>query len=150
MILRRILAALVAFAAWAGPAAAKDDLTIGISAFTSTFHPSIDPLLVKTYILSMTRRPFTAYDKDWKVICMLCVELPTLENGKAKLETTADGKPGIAMTYAIQPGATWGDGTPVTTDDVLFTWDVGRNTKSGVTNIELFRRIVKIDVIDKK
>ena len=35
------------------------ELTIGISAFTSTFHPSIDPLLVKTYILSMTRRPFT-------------------------------------------------------------------------------------------
>ena len=56
----------------------------------------------------------------------------------------------MAVTYTIQPNATWGDGTPVTTDDVMFTYEVGKNEKSGVSNSELYRRIVKIDVVDKK
>ena len=81
---------------------------------------------------------------------MLCTELPSLENGLAVLEKTADGKDGIAITYMIQPGATWGDGTPVTSADAVFTWEVGRHPKSGVSNFEAFRRILGIDVIDDK
>jgi len=54
------------------------------------------------------------------------------------------------VTYTIQPNATWGDGTPVTTDDVMFTYEVGKNEKSGFSNSELYRRIVSIDVLDKK
>jgi peptide/nickel transport system substrate-binding protein len=136
----------------AAPAlAAKDELVIGLgSTLPSTFNPIINPEGVKTYILAMARRPLTTYDKDWKLICMLCTELPTLENGKAKLEDQPDGKHGIAMTYTIQPGATWGDGVPITTDDALFSWEVGRNPKVGVPDQEFYRRIVKIDAVDKK
>ena len=76
---------------------------------------------------------------------MLCTELPTLENGKAVLETRPDGKHGVALTYTIQPRATWGDGMPVTTDDVLFTCEVGRHPASGISNAELYRRIMAID-----
>ena len=56
---------------------------------------------------------------------MLCTELPTIENGKAVIEKQDDGSEGIALTYTIRPDATWGDGTPVTTADVLFTYEVG-------------------------
>ncbi len=75
----------------------------------------------------MAQRPFTAYDAGWQLICMLCTELPTIENGLAVIEKQADGSDGIALTYTIQPNATWGDGTPVTTDDVLFTYEVGKH-----------------------
>jgi len=132
------------------PAAAKDELVIGISSLPSTFNPNTNPEAVKSYVIAMARRPFTVYDKDWKLVCLLCTELPTLENGKAKLETQPDGSQGIAVTYTIQPGATWGDGTPVSTDDVVFTWELGRNPKVGFTDQELYRRISKVDVIDKK
>ncbi|MBI3453091.1 MAG: peptide ABC transporter substrate-binding protein, partial [Rhodospirillales bacterium] len=131
---RRLIAAgivlLLAFgAAFASrPAAtARDELTIGITQFPATFHPNIDSMLAKSYILAMTRRPLTVYDKDWKLVCLLCTELPTIENGLAKTIDLPEGKQGIAVTYTIQPGATWGDGVPVTTDDVLFTWEVGRH-----------------------
>lgn len=149
----RRLVALLLFAlasAIATPAAARDTLTIGITQFPSTFHPSIDAMLAKAYVLGMARRPFTVYDKDWKLVCMLCTELPTIENGKAKLERTPDGKEGIAVTFEIRPGAVWGDGTPITTDDVLFTWEVGRHPKSGVSNAELYRRILDIEAVDEK
>ena len=134
------------------PAQAKndDELKIGITQFPSTFHPNIDSMLAKTYVLSMTRRPFTVYDPDWKLVCMLCTGLPTLENGKAVRERTDKGEKGIAVTYSIQPNATWGDGQPVTVKDVQFTWEVGRHPLSGVSNAELYRRIWKVTAIDEK
>jgi peptide/nickel transport system substrate-binding protein len=162
----RVLALLAAMTA---PAVARDQLVIGMTQFPSTLHPNIDSMLSRSYVLGLTQRPITTYDQNWQLVCLLCTQLPTIENGLAKIEDlppelarermekqickTADpalaGK-GIAATYTLQPNATWGDGTPVTTDDVLFTYEVGKNEKSGVTNSELYRRILKIDVVDKK
>jgi peptide/nickel transport system substrate-binding protein len=134
----------------AHPAAAKDDLTIGLTQFPSTFNPLIDAMLAKSYILGMTRRAVTTYDKDWKLVCLLCTELPTIENGLAVPEDLPDGKKGIAITIKLHPKASWGDGTPVTADDVIFTWEVGKHPKSGVGSTEGFKRILKIDVKDPK
>lgn len=140
----------VGMAGTSRPAAAKDDLTIGFTQYPATLHPSIESMLAKTYVLNMTRRPFTAYDKNWQLICMLCVTLPSIENGLAVPEDLPDGKKGIAVTYTIQPKATWGDGVPVTTKDVLFTYELGKHPQSGVTSGEMYRRILKIDVKDDK
>lgn len=146
----RIAALALAFLA-AGPAlAAKDELVIGLTQYPATLHPNIESMLAKTLVISTTRRPFTAYDPKWQLGCMLCTTLPTLENGLAKIEDLADGKKGIAVTYTIQPGATWGDGTPVTTKDVVFTWEVGRHPQSGVAAAEFYRRAYKLDVKDAK
>jgi len=130
--------------------AAKDELVIGITQFPSTFHPNIDSMLAKTYILSFARRPITTYDQKWQVACMLCVTLPTIDNGLAVPETAPGGKKGIAVTYTLRGDATWGDGTPVNTQDVLFTWEVGRHPMTGVGNMELYRSLYKIDVKDAK
>src|SRR5690348_3917707 len=112
-----------------GKAAERDQLVIGITQYPSTLHPNIDSMAAKTYVIRMAERPFTTYDADWKLVCMLCVELPTFENGLAKRERLADGREGVAVTYTIRPDARWGDGVPITTKDVLFTWEVGRNPK---------------------
>lgn len=150
--LKAILIALVVYTSAGSPStiAAKDKLVIGITQFPSTFHPNIDSMAAKSYILAMTARPFTVFDANWELICMLCTELPTLENGLAKKERTPGGKQGIAVTYSIQPKARWGDGVAVSTKDVLFTWKVGRHPKSSVGNMELYRSIYKIDVKDEK
>ena len=151
--IKAFFAAIIAVVVLLGPTQAQkntDQLVIGITQFPSTFHPNIDSMLAKTYILSLTRRPFTSYDKDWKLVCMLCVTLPTIENGLAVPEKTARGKQGIAVTYTIRADATWGDGKPVSTKDVMFTWKVGRHPKSGVGDMEFYRSLYKIDVKDAK
>ncbi len=130
--------------------AAKDTLVIGISQFPQNFNPNIESMLAKSYVLAMARRQITIYDANWKLICLLCTELPTYENGRAKNEQTADGKDGIAVTYSLLPQAVWGDGTPITVKDVLFTWQAGKHPKSGFGNSELFERITSIDTIDEK
>ena len=151
-LFKAILIALIVYTSAGSPStmAAKDKLVIGITQFPSTFHPNIDSMAAKSYILAMTARPFTVFDANWELICMLCTELPTLENGLAKKETTPGGKQGIAVTYSIQPKAQWGDGVAVSTKDVLFTWKVGRHPKSSIGNMELYRSIYKVDVKDEK
>jgi peptide/nickel transport system substrate-binding protein len=130
--------------------AATDELVIGITQFPSNLHPNIDHMAAKSYVLNMAQRPFTTYDSKWRLICMLCTKLPTIENGLAKIEKQDDGSDGIALTFSIHPEATWGDGTPMTTADVMFTYEVGAHPQSGVSNAELYRRITGIDVVDDK
>ncbi len=133
-----------------GTARAKDELVIGVSQFPTAFHPLIESHATQGYILGMTQRPMTGYDENWELMCMLCTKLPTLENGLAVIEELEDGKEGIALTYTLHEQATWGDGVPVTTEDVLFTDEVGKHPESGTINSELFRRILSIDVVDDK
>ena len=146
----RLGAALLATVTLASPASAKDTLVIGITQFPSTLHPHINSMLAKSYVLNAAMRPLTTYDHDWSLVCALCETLPTIENGLAVPETLADGSEGVAVTYRIHPDATWGDGTPVTSADVVFTWEVGRNEKSGFAGIEGYRRTLSIDVVDDK
>ena len=150
--MKRLLITIIAglVIAFTSLAEAKERLVIGITQFPSTFHPNIDSMLAKTYILSATRRPFTVQDPSWQLKCMLCTKLPTIENGLAKPETAPNGKKGIAVTYTIQPNANWGDGRPVSSKDVIFTWKVGRHPKSGVSGLEFYRRAYKVDAIDEK
>jgi peptide/nickel transport system substrate-binding protein len=44
----------------------------------------------------------------------------------------------------------WGDGTPVTTSDMVFTLAVGQHPLSGVASAEGYRRIVKLDIKDER
>ncbi len=142
-----VLAALSLISA---AAVAKDTLVIGITQFPSTLNAHFDAMFAKTLVLGMTVRPLTAYDKDWNLVCMLCTELPTMENGKAVLENYGDGRQGIAVTYEIDPDVRWGDGTPVTSADFAFTIEAGQHPESGIQGGELFRRIRSFDIIDDK
>lgn len=152
LALAPLLAASLAPSLVPGPAlAAKDELVVGITQFPANWHPSIEAMAAKAYVLSMARRPFTAYDPDWTLTCFLCTDLPSLDKGTAEYETRPDGGKGIKVTYTINPKAAWGDGKPVTTDDVLFTWTVGKHPQSGYNNFDLFSRdIVAIDVKDER
>jgi peptide/nickel transport system substrate-binding protein len=141
------LAALAAILLLSQPvsAAERDSLSIGITQFPSTLNPNIDAMAAKSYVLGMTMRPFTVHDADWKLVCLLCTVLPSIENGLARPVDLEGGKRGVDLTYRIRPDAKWGDGVPVTTDDVLFTYEVGRNPQSAVGNAEMYRRITSID-----
>jgi len=163
---RRRLAALPAVLALAGalvlppggasaqetaPEAGGDGtLTIGVSQYPPTLHPSIEPSVAASYALNMARRPITTYDAEWELICMLCTELPRLDNGGAVREETPEGEDGIAVTYTLQPDATWGDGTPLTTADIEFTWEVGRHDLSPFANQELYRSLYRLEIHDEK
>jgi len=136
---------------------AREEFVIGLAQYPATFHPNIEAMMAKAYLLGFTQRLMTVYDANWELVCMLCTELPTIENGLAVIEKLPEGvdnggagENGIAVTYTIDPNAVWGDGTPITTEDVLFTWEVGKHPDSGVVSGEGYRRILSIDVVNDK
>ena len=145
-----VLGAAAQTTAGAAAEAAHERLVIGVSQFPSNFNPLINGLVVKSYVLGAALRPLTAYDKDWKLVCVMCDRLPTIENGLARPERQPDGRMGIAVTLTLPAKAKWADGVPVTSADVVFTWNVGRHPDSGVSNGDAFRRIRAIDVKDDR
>ena len=132
----------------AAPAFAKDDLVIGVSNFPSSMNPYLDPEVVKTYIEDFATRPVTAFDKDWNLGCLLCTELPSIENGLAKIEDRPSGGKGMAVTIKLKPNLKWGDGVPVTSADIAFTAKVGRDPASGFADTRLWGRVTSVDVPD--
>src|SRR5882724_9069250 len=70
----------------------RDQLTIGITQFPSTLNPNIDVMAAKSYVLGAVLRPFTVYDAEWKLVCVLCVTLPSIEGGGAVPVDLPDGK----------------------------------------------------------
>ena len=97
----------------------KGTLTIGIAQFPSSLHPDIDAETVKTYTDGFVIRQITAFDKDWKNSCLLCTQLPTIENGLAKIEELPGGKQGMAVTIKLKPELKWADGVPVDRKSVV-------------------------------
>jgi peptide/nickel transport system substrate-binding protein len=107
-------------------------------------------MAAKSYVLGFTRRPLTTYDQDWRLACMGCDGLPSLDNGMAQLETTPDGKPGIRVTWRLREGWRWGDGTPVTAEDLLFAWQAGRDFSTGFGAGEFYRTAYEAIVVDPR
>jgi peptide/nickel transport system substrate-binding protein len=149
-MIRRFLASLLALTALvASPAQAKDELVVALTQMPGTWNPVISSMLAKSLIANMTARPLTAYDADWKLVCLACTELPTVENGKARVIDLPDGKKGMEIDVELRD-LRWGDGVPVTTKDVAFTLEVGKHPLSGVASSEGYKRVLKLDVKDDR
>ncbi|CAN5499212.1 peptide ABC transporter substrate-binding protein [soil metagenome] len=144
-MMRRLLYLLLTLFTF--PAFAKDELVLAMTQAPGTMNPVISSMLAKSLIQNMIARPITAYDPDWKLVCLICVELPNLDKKTARLVTLADGKQGIEVDIALKP-MKWGDGTPVTAKDIAFTLEVGRHPLSGVASSEGYKRVVKFDIKD--
>ena len=132
----------------ASAASAKDMLTIGVAQFPASLHPYISSQTVQFYTIGFAQRPISAFDINARPVCLLCTELPSLENGLAKLETRPDGTKGLAVTIKLKPELTWGDGVPVTARDLLFTWTVGHDPSAGFSDNYPWSRAASVDVVD--
>jgi peptide/nickel transport system substrate-binding protein len=144
----RMALALACMLSAAAQAAEHDSLTIGSTQFPSGLNPHISGMAAASYVLAMALRPFTLYDADWKLVCLVCTEVPSIENGLAVPVDLPDGKKGIDVTFTIRPDARWADGVPVTTADIRFTYEVGRSPATAIRSADFFRHITGIDAKD--
>ncbi|MFT8246563.1 peptide ABC transporter substrate-binding protein [Roseomonas sp. BN140053] len=117
----------------------REQLSIGITQFPSSFHPNIESMAARSFVEGFARVPLTAFGPDWRLQCLGCETLPSLENGLAQRETTPDGKPGLRVTWRLREGLCWGDGTPVTAEDLRFAWEAGRASETGFGGAEFYR-----------
>ncbi len=83
-------------------------------------------------------------DPSGKVYPVLAAELPTEENGGVVINPDSGA---MDVTWKMRDDITWADGTPVTADDVLFTYQaiVDPNTGAWIPGIDLVTGVDKID-----
>ena len=153
-MIRRLFSFVLALSTLAAPAFAKDELVLGMTQSPGTWNPLISSMLAKSLISNMTARPLTAYDANSNLVCLVCTELPTIENGKARVIDLPDdgkggGKKGMEVDVEMRD-MRWGDGVPVTAKDVAFTLEVGKHPLSGVASSEGYKRILKLDIKDDR
>lgn len=123
-------------------AATNKELRIGTDQEFESLNPVIHQMSASTYIGYMVWHHITALDADWKWQCWICTEVPTLENGKAKI-VIEGGKKKIIAEWEIKSNAKWGDGTPITGKDVKLGWEVG-----GSPNVSVGEKDKYTDVED--
>ena len=73
-----------------------------------------DALAMHLALLGMTE-----VEPSGQVYPVLAAKLPTLENGDVVVNADSGG---MDVTWTLRNDIMWADGTPVTTDDVLFTY----------------------------
>jgi peptide/nickel transport system substrate-binding protein len=101
-----------------------DSVTIGMSQFPPDMHPYITSTSVKLVILDAMNRPMTGVGGDGLPTCLLCTELPSLDNGEAKVVKRPDGSDGMTVTYTLKDNLFWGDGVKLTARDIAFSFKV--------------------------
>ena len=84
--------------------------------------------------------PLAAWDSDGNLVPVLATTIPTVQNGLLG----ADGK---SVTWKIKPGVKWHDGTPLTADDLVFTWEFVKDPAAACVTIATYRDI-KVEKLD--
>ncbi len=130
----------------------RDRLVVGMGSAPASLHPLIGGQASRNYILAVSRRAVTRFDAAGDLMCQLCTEVPSVANGQAKVIDLPDGRKGMAVTFTLRPGLQWGDGSPLTTRDILFGAEVARSVNppmnvTGVVALDARRYTVTLDAV---
>ncbi len=90
---------------------------------------------------SLVIEPLGRYDEKGNMLPYLAVEIPTIENGGV----TEDLK---SITWKIQEGLLWSDGTPVTSADVVFTAEYCMHPEGGCAQLAKFEGVDTVEALD--
>lgn len=89
----------------------------------------------------ITYEPLASFDQDGNLIPFLAAEIPSLENGGL----AADGK---SVTWKLRQDVKWSDGTPLTAEDVLFTYRFDTNPEVNTPYAENYEVVESLEVLD--
>lgn len=147
-MLKKLILLSALFIAVSARAATNEELRIGTSQEFETLNPILMQMSASQLINGMAARTLVSITADWKWACWLCVDIPSLENSKAKI-IEEGGKKKIVAEWEIKPNAKWADGTPVTGNDVKLSFEVGSSPNVSVGEKENYTSIEAI-IVDPK
>jgi len=90
---------------------------------------------------SLVIEPLGRYDQDGNMVPYLAEEIPTLENGGVSEDLTT-------ITWKLKEGLLWSDGSPVTSDDVVFTAAYCMDPDGGCAQLAKFEGVDTVEALD--
>lgn len=107
---------------------------------------SLNPLAGSTTIalqvVAAIQEGLVENQPDGTFVPILAAELPTEDNGGISEDL-------LTVTWKLKEDVVWSDGTPFTSDDVLFTWEAARDAANGSSVASDFDLITNIEIPDE-
>lgn len=87
--------------------------------------------------------PLARLDEDGELVPYLAEDIPTLENGGVSEDLRS-------ITWTLKKGLLWSDGSPVTAEDVAFTWEYCTDPEGGCAQAKNFADVTAVDIVDER
>lgn len=145
--LRWALAAGAAASALAAPAWAErgsdGQLNIIYWQAPSTMNPYLSGGTKEVEAASLVIEPLAGYDEQGNIFPRLVEDIPTTDNGGVASDLTS-------ITWTLKDGLVWSDGTPVTAEDAVFTWEYCTHPEGGCAQSSYFEGVESVEAVDER
>lgn len=92
---------------------------------------------------SLVLEPLANFGPETELVPALAEEIPTIENGGHAEDL-------MSITWTLKEGVMWSDGTPVTAEDAVFTWEYCVDPNTGCTQSGQFLGVSNVEAIDAR
>lgn len=107
----------------------------------STMNPYLSGGTKELVASSMTLEPLASMSPAGELVPRLAAEIPTMDNGGFAEDMTS-------ITWKLQEGLKWSDGTPVTAEDVVFSGQYCMDPDGGCSQLAKFEGVDRIEAVD--
>ena len=107
----------------------------------STMNPFLSGGTKELEAASLVIEPLGRFDPDGNLVPWLAEEIPTLANGGVSEDLTT-------ITWKLKEGLVWSNGTPVTSADIVFTWEYCTHPEGGCAQISKFEGVEMVEALD--
>ncbi|MDH3264040.1 MAG: peptide ABC transporter substrate-binding protein, partial [Paracoccaceae bacterium] len=90
---------------------------------------------------SLVLEPLAGFNEKGELFARLAAEVPTLENGGVSEDLTT-------ITWKLQPGLVWSDGSPVTSADAVFSYEFCTHPEGGCSQAARYEGIASVEALD--
>lgn len=90
---------------------------------------------------SLVLEPLIRFNSKGTMVPILVDEVPTLENGGISEDLTS-------ITYHLKDGVKWSDGSDLTADDVVFSWQYCTDENGGCAQTDYFGGVQNVEAVD--
>jgi peptide/nickel transport system substrate-binding protein len=90
---------------------------------------------------SLVVEGLAGFNEKGEVVARLAAEIPTVENGSVSADLTS-------ITWKLQPGLLWSDGTAVKASDAVFTWKYCTDEAGGCAQAARYEGITSVEAVD--
>ncbi len=107
----------------------------------STMNPYLSGGTKELEAASLVLEPLARYDQDGNMVPWLAESVPTTENGGVSDDLTT-------ITWKLKPDLKWSDGSPVTSKDVVFSWQYCTHPEGGCAQNEKYNDVTNVEAMD--
>ncbi len=109
----------------------------------STMNPYLSGGTKDLEAASLVLEPLARYNEAGDMVPWLAESIPTVGNGGVSEDLTT-------ITWKLKEGLLWADGTPVTSEDIIFSWKYCTDPAGGCAQSEKYNDVTSIEALDDR